>query len=399
MKLPSLKPEEAWLDRFNESFDEPLSEKIKRLLYLPTIAYATSVYAHENKLAQAQKEYLLLLFRGEAEKAFSTIYTQIQITVGNSPSERIGYLREFENWQRRLSELLKKALGCIDKDTWLQKLEALTPDKNPLFYENRQEWENNLREWFSLGTKVFNKIEYFHKFSDFTYEAMKLLRRGSVMIEITMERREWIYQAMKNIGMLPAHGKIPERQNVSLVNNEAQIKVLKTIQSKLSEPIEELDVLIKNISSEKPEAMRDQVFICYSHKDKRWLEDLETHLKPYVRNGSIAAWSDKQIAPGSKWLKEIEVALALTKVAVLLVTPNFLASDFIHENELGPFLKKAERGKVTIIWIPVRACSYKETPLKDYQAAVDPEKPLANMKAERDKSWVKICEEIKKATR
>jgi len=146
------------------------------------------------------------------------------------------------------------------------------------------------------------------------------------------------------------------------------------------------------------EAMRDQVFICYSHKDERWLEDLETHLKPYVRNGSITAWSDKQIAPGSKWLKEIEAALASTKVAVLLVTPNFLASDFIHENELGPLLKKAEKGKVTIIWIPVRACSYKETPLKDYQAAVEPEKPLANMKAERDKSWVKICEEIKKAT-
>jgi internalin A len=146
------------------------------------------------------------------------------------------------------------------------------------------------------------------------------------------------------------------------------------------------------------EAMRNQVFICYSHKDKRWLEYLETHLKPSIRNGSITAWSDKQIVPGSKGLKEIEAALAVAKVAVLLVTPDFLASDFIHDNELGPLLKRAEKDKVTIIWIPVRACSYKETTLKDYQAAIEPEKPLANMKAERDKSWVKICEEIKKAT-
>ncbi len=145
------------------------------------------------------------------------------------------------------------------------------------------------------------------------------------------------------------------------------------------------------------EEMHDQVFICYSHKDKRWLEDLQTHLKPYVRNGLITAWSDKQIAPGSKWLEEIEAALTSTKVAVLLVTPNFLASDFIAEKELGPLLKKAEKGKVIIIWIPVRTSSYKETSLKDYQAAIDPGKPLANMKAERDKAWVRICEEIKKA--
>ncbi|MBN2456574.1 MAG: toll/interleukin-1 receptor domain-containing protein [Sedimentisphaerales bacterium] len=147
----------------------------------------------------------------------------------------------------------------------------------------------------------------------------------------------------------------------------------------------------------KIEAMCDQVFICYSRKDKRRLDDLQTHLKPYVRNGTVTAWSDQQISPGSKWLQEIKEALACTKVAVLLVTPDFLASDFIHENELCPILKEAEKGKVTIIWIPIRSCAYKETPLKDYQAAVEPDKPLANMKAERDNAWVNICEKIKKA--
>jgi len=148
----------------------------------------------------------------------------------------------------------------------------------------------------------------------------------------------------------------------------------------------------------KVEDIPDQVFICYSHKDKRWLDDLQTHLKPYVRNGSVKAWSDKQITTGSKWFAEIETALASTKVAVLLVTADFLGSDFIHENELGPLLKKAKEGKVSIIWVPVGSCAYKETPLKDYQAAGDPDKPLAAMKKpDRDKAWVTICEKIKKA--
>lgn len=147
------------------------------------------------------------------------------------------------------------------------------------------------------------------------------------------------------------------------------------------------------------EAIRVQVFICYSHKDERWLGDLQKHLKPYVRDGSITAWSDKQITPGSKWFTEIKAALESTKVAVLLVTPDFLASDFIHKHELGPLLKEAEKGGVCILWIPVRACSYKKTPLKDYQAVIDPDKPLVNMRLNRDKAWVKICEEIEKAVK
>jgi TIR domain len=143
---------------------------------------------------------------------------------------------------------------------------------------------------------------------------------------------------------------------------------------------------------------RDQVFISYSHKDKKWCDDLDTHLKPYLRDGSITSWSDRQIAPGSEWFKEIQSALANSKVAVLLVSPDFLASDFIHEHELTPLLKKAEQGGVQILWIPVRSSSYEQTALKNYQAILDPSKPLAEIsKAKRDRAWVQICQRIQKA--
>lgn len=142
---------------------------------------------------------------------------------------------------------------------------------------------------------------------------------------------------------------------------------------------------------------RDQVFISYSHKDKKWRDELETHLKPYLRNGTISSWSDQQIAPGSQWFAEIQSALTKSKIAVQLVSPDFFASDFIHEHELGPLLKKAEQGGVKILWIPVRSSAYKQTPLKNYQAIIDPSKPLAGMpKAKRDRAWVEICENIQK---
>jgi hypothetical protein len=146
-----------------------------------------------------------------------------------------------------------------------------------------------------------------------------------------------------------------------------------------------------------PTQVKNKVFVSYSHKDKKFLEDLLVHLKPLERKGRVTTWSDKQIKPGDKWFDEIKQALASSKVAVLLLTSHFLASDFIHEHELGPVLKEAEAGGVKILWILVRACSYQETALKDYQSVFRLTKPLAEMKAERDSAWVQICEEIKKA--
>lgn len=84
-------------------------------------------------------------------------------------------------------------------------------------------------------------------------------------------------------------------------------------------------------------------------------------------------------------------------MAVLLVTKDFLASDFIHDHELGPLLKEAAAGGVAIRWVLVRDCNWENTPLKDYQAAFPPEKPLAAMKAERDSAWVTICGTIEAA--
>ena len=83
-------------------------------------------------------------------------------------------------------------------------------------------------------------------------------------------------------------------------------------------------------------------------------------------------------------------------MAVLLVTKDFLASDFIHEEELEPLLREAEGGGVSILWIPVRASSYHKSPIKNYQAVIEPSVPLAQMRARRDAAWVQICKEIER---
>ena len=144
-------------------------------------------------------------------------------------------------------------------------------------------------------------------------------------------------------------------------------------------------------------SQRDKIFISYSHRDKKFLNELLAHLKPLERVGRISAWSDLQIQPGSQWMEQIQKALALTKVAVLLVTKDFLASDFIVENELAPLLKAAKEDGVAIRGVLVRDCNWKRTPLKDFQAAYPPDKPLAGMSWSRDSAWVAVCEEIEEA--
>jgi len=137
------------------------------------------------------------------------------------------------------------------------------------------------------------------------------------------------------------------------------------------------------------------VFISYSHKNKKFCDELLKHLKPFVRSESIFVWSDAQIIPGDKWFDEIKHALSVVTVVVFLVTSDFLASDFIHHHELGPTLRKAKKGKVRVLPVLVGTCSHERTLLRNYQAANSPDKPLTEMRpAERDRVWKKICGEI-----
>lgn len=143
---------------------------------------------------------------------------------------------------------------------------------------------------------------------------------------------------------------------------------------------------------------RDQVFVSYSHKDKKWLERLQVHLKPHVKKSGIVIWADTDIQPGSKWKDEIAAALARAKVAVLLVSPDFLASDFVVENELPELLDAAEREGLRILWIAVSASAVKQTDIAKYQAAHNPAIALdRRAKAALNKELVAICEKISDA--
>ena len=104
--------------------------------------------------------------------------------------------------------------------------------------------------------------------------------------------------------------------------------------------------------------MRDQVFFSFSQEDKLWLDEILKGLQPHLRKQSFELWDETKILPGKEWLKEINQALLSAKVAVLLVSPDFLASEFIADSILPPLLDAALDGGLTILWVAVRPCAH-----------------------------------------
>jgi len=126
------------------------------------------------------------------------------------------------------------------------------------------------------------------------------------------------------------------------------------------------------------------------------LNRILVHLKPLERNGLIDLWSDKKIKVGDKWKERITEALLSASVAILLISADFLASDFIVDNELPPILSAAENKGTRIIPLVIKPSRFiRDSNLSKFQALNDPSLPLIRMsEADREETYQKLSELI-----
>jgi hypothetical protein len=142
----------------------------------------------------------------------------------------------------------------------------------------------------------------------------------------------------------------------------------------------------------------NSVFISYSHKDTEFLNRLLVHLQPLESEGVIEFWVDTKIKPGDEWRTEIEKALKRARAAILLVSADFLASEFIVKNELPPLLNKAEMEGTRIIPIIIKPCRFaRDKNLSRFQAINSPSSPLIMLaEGERESIYVQVAEAVEK---
>ncbi|MCP4269821.1 MAG: TIR domain-containing protein [Candidatus Brocadiaceae bacterium] len=149
--------------------------------------------------------------------------------------------------------------------------------------------------------------------------------------------------------------------------------------------------------AQRKKSKRNKVFISYSRKDKKWLERVQVNLKVLKKIGfTIKVWDDTQIKSGMKWKAEIEKGLSSAKVAILLISTDFLASDFIDEIELPALLKASENDGATILPLILKPSLFtKHKELAEFQSVNDPKKPLSKLSEnDQDEVLVNLADRI-----
>lgn len=141
---------------------------------------------------------------------------------------------------------------------------------------------------------------------------------------------------------------------------------------------------------------REKVFISYAHADKNYLNRFYIHLNGIFRNEEdrFMLWSDRDIQGGEPWEERIDQALDSAKVAVLLVSADFLASRYITEHELPVLLRAAEEKKVTLLSFVLSPCSIRHHELAKYHVPFgDIKGSFCKLKRyDREELWEKLAQ-------
>lgn len=158
----------------------------------------------------------------------------------------------------------------------------------------------------------------------------------------------------------------------------------------------DFDGLLRRIKTEyRRRHPRNGVFVSYAHRDEQeWLDSFLAHLAFLKRQG-VEIWTDREIKPGARFHEEIQSSLAKAQVAVLLVTPAYLESEYIASHELPNLLQAAESEGLVIFWIPVKPSSYNQCEIAQFQAAHPPSEPLSGLRgSRRDQAFVSIASKL-----
>lgn len=127
-----------------------------------------------------------------------------------------------------------------------------------------------------------------------------------------------------------------------------------------------------------------EAYVSYSHKDSKQVEQLLLHLAPLEKDGLLRLWHDKKIGPGQMWDKEIHSHLERADIFLLMLSPNYLASDFCREIDMGRALYRLEKDGARVVPIILSPCDWMRTPLGKLMALPTRGKPVSQWNRRAD---------------
>lgn len=139
-----------------------------------------------------------------------------------------------------------------------------------------------------------------------------------------------------------------------------------------------------------------RIFVSYSHKDERLLNELKTHLSPLHRLKLIETWDDREIRAGEEFGEKINENLERADIILLLVSSDFIASNYCYEKEMTRALERHEKSEARVVPVIVRDAKWEVIPqLSKLQAIPKNAKPVRNW-PNKDTAWKDVSDRIQK---
>jgi tetratricopeptide (TPR) repeat protein len=138
-----------------------------------------------------------------------------------------------------------------------------------------------------------------------------------------------------------------------------------------------------------------EVFYSYAHKDETFRSKLETHLSLLQRQGLIIAWYDRHILPGTDWSQAIDEHLERASVILLLISADFLASDYCSGLEMQRALQRHQANEARVIPILLRPVDWNNAPFAHLQALPTDAKPITTWR-NRDAAFTDVAAGIRR---
>src|SRR5262245_24996154 len=139
-----------------------------------------------------------------------------------------------------------------------------------------------------------------------------------------------------------------------------------------------------------------KLFISYAHRDEDFRLELNDHLSNLQRQGLIATWHDRQIAPGQEWADQIDLALNEAQIILLLISARFMASDYCYAKEMTRAIERHDAGEAVVIPIILSACDWQGAPFSKFQALPKDARPIKNWN-DRDEAWLDVVRGLRRA--
>lgn len=137
------------------------------------------------------------------------------------------------------------------------------------------------------------------------------------------------------------------------------------------------------------------LFYSYAHEDEPLRDELAGHLKIMERRGVIRPWHDRSIAPGQKWDREISSQLASADLVLLLVSKDFINSDYIWGHELETAMQRQQSGETTVVPVMLRAVDIDGAPFAGLQGLPTDLRPVTSW-PNRDEAWTDVAKGIRR---